>query len=490
MMHRSGALALVLAVGCGGDEKIAGEDADAGGYEFPDSDPSDTDDTDDTDDSPDSSACSEDADCERGQICEDDECVAGDRNGDFESADNLRFIDGSDEDEYTYGVINPVGDKDYYAFEADGGEFIRINTYTDEEDDTKDTVVSVFRDNGKRLTYANGHAAGGGLGSTDSAVYAYIPEAGTYYVLVEDDGTFFEDGEPEGGADYNYGLALTEWSSHTAESDSASAPSAFITLSADRSWYARGVVLETPGDIDYIGLDVEIDGYDLYLDGNYDLEGSEADPRVRLIDVSTGEVLRDKRQNGLPGSLWYPRLPLGEYLIEVSDFDGGGSAEHWFYVHAIARESDSTYEWEMESNDTVSSAQVMTQDPMETSSGSAYSVSRVEGLADSTGEEDWFEVSSDYEDGRIVVCLNSTWYGATSAPDIELYDASGTLLGEVAGETDSAVYPTATIANVSAPSGSYYVRVKHPADQGGTPGDWYRMLVYVASFEVTNYDCP
>lgn len=489
MNHRIACAFLLMVMGCEGDQKISDTSTPSEGWDGSGGGSSDGG-SGGGDDGSGDGACTTDDDCGSGQICEDEVCVTGDRNNDFEEADPLRFVDGSDESARTTGVINPVGDRDYYAFEADAGDFVRVTSYTDEEDETKDTVVTILRDNGRRLTYANGHAAGGGVSDADSVVYAYIPEAGTYYVLVEDDGTFYEDAEPEGGADYTYSLALTEWTSHTAETDSAESPSSTITISSDRSWSARGVALETAGDVDYIAINLEIDDYDLFVDGNYDLEGSDADPRVRLIDPTSGTVLRDKRQNGLSGSIWYPRLPMGQYLLELSDAAGGGGVDHWFYVHTIAREGESTYAWETESNDTMLLAETLEQEPIETSSGNEYTVSRREGLADVPGDEDWYALTSEYEDGRLVVCLNSTWYGATTAPTVEVYDATGTRLDSVEGESDSAVYPTATLANLSAPSGTYYVRVQHAEDVGGTAGDWYRLLVFLASFEVTNYDCP
>ena len=161
-----------------------------------------------------------------------------------------------------------------------------------------------------------------------------------------------------------------------------------------------------------------------------------------------------------------------------------------FYLHTLARENSDTYGWESEPNDGIDMAERLEQQEESTDSGNLYTVSRLQGLADSVGDEDWFEVESAYDDGRFVVCLTSTWYGATTAPTVELYDASGTLLSGVEGATDSAVYPTAEMANVDVPTGTYYLRIAHPEGVGGTAGDWYRMLVYVASFNVTNYDCP
>ncbi len=355
---------------------------------------------------------------------------------------------------------------------------------------TKDTVVSIIKDNGKLVTYANGHAAGGGVSDADSLAYAYLPDAGTYYVVVQDDATWFEEGEESAGRDYTYDLLLTEWTANTGETDAFDDPRTGIELSSPNSWSGRGALLETTGDVDYIALSLGINGYDLAIDGNYDISGSDADPRVRLLDANTGEVFGDKRQNGLAGRFWFPEMPAGDYIIEVSDADGGGGSAHWMFVHALAVEHDDNYIWEAESNDESGLANAVTQDPLTTDSGNEYNVARIEGLADFEGDEDWFELTSDYEDGRLVVCLNSSWYGATTAPTIEVYDGEGALLADEAGESDSATYPTAALSNVEAPTGTYYLRVVHPEGAGGQSGDWYRALVFVASFEVTDYACP
>jgi hypothetical protein len=476
-----------MAFGCNDAVKISddeestagsgGGDADGGGDDGAGGDGSD-------------GSCSDDAGCGAGQICEADECIDGDRNNSVDEAESLLFTDPSDEASRIRGILNPIYDQDYYAIQADGGEFVRISTYTDEEDETRDTVVTLLQDNGKVITYANGHAAGGGVSDADSVVYGYLPTEGTYYVLVEDDATFFGEGEPEGARDYVYDLQMVQWGRRTFEPDSFSEPNESIDMTTASSWFARGVLLEESGDLDYVSLDFQLDGHDLFLDGNYDLEGSDADPRVRLLDARTGEVLRDKRQNGLAGSVWFPDLPRGEYVVELSDAAGGGGAAHWFYLHAIARENEDSYAWETEVNDSLASAEVAAQEELETSSGNLYRVSRLQGLADSVGDEDWFQIESPYDDGRFVVCLNSTWYGSTTAPTVELYDSSGTLMAGVDGETDSAIEPTAELANLDVPTGTYYVRVAHPEGVGGTAGDWYRMVTYVASFNVNDYACP
>lgn len=472
-------LSLGVLGGCDGDEKIDSED-----------DPAYSSEDDDDGTTTDGAACTDDTDCGAGRICEDGTCETGDRNVTPDDAEPLRFGSTDDESSYVRGLLQTEDDVDWYAIEADGGEFVRIATYTDEEDPTRDTVVSLYRDNGKLITYANGYAAGGGVGDADSIVYAYLSEAGTYHVKVEDDATFFGEGEPSGDLDYTYDLLLTEWSGVTAEPDAPEDPRAGITVASERSWSAVGVLLEEPGDTDYIAIRHDLDGYGLYIDGNYDLSGSDADPLVRLVDASSGELYAEKASNGLNGQAFFPALPAGDYRVEVSDAAGGGGPDHWLYVYTLAVEADDRFEVETESNDTATTAFSPTPEALETDSGNPYTIARVEGLADTEGDEDWLSVRSDFDDGRIVVCLNSAWYGATTSPTIELWDASGTTLLDDAAPDTTGSYPTTALSNVEVPTGDYAVRIVHPEGAGARPSDWWRAYIYVASFEVTSFDCP
>lgn len=481
---RFAALLLLPALSaCNADEKIADGTGDDGMDVTPSDDGAGDGGTTDGE-------CANDDACGSGQICESGACVDGDRNNSVDEAENLLFGDVDDPSTFGRGTLNPAGDIDYFVIHADGGEFIRVATYTDEEDDTKDTVVTILKDNGKVVTSANGFAAGGGVGDADSVVYAYLSDAGDYFVKVEDDGTYFESGDEFGSRDYTYDIVLTEWSSVTAEPDASDDPRTGISITGANSWSSRGALIGTAGDVDYIALSVEADGFDLSIDGNYDLEGSDIDPHVRLVDAATGDVLLDRRQNGLYGNAVFWNIPRGSYWIEVSDAEGGGGDNHWMFVHTIARTHDDNYQWESEDNGVDVRATPVDFEALTTDSGNEYTVARIEGMADAPGDEDWFSVQSDFDDGRLVVCLNSTWFGATTAPVLEAYDDSGTLLATITGETDSAAYPTATFTNVSAPTGTYYLRVAHPTDVVGGPGDFYRALVYVASFDVTSYDCP
>ncbi len=433
-------------------------------------------------------SCESDDDCAAlVEICDAGSCVDGDRDNSEDDAGPLRFGDPDDPASYGAGVLYPAGDVDWFAFESGGGEFVRISSYTDEDNPDHNTVVSVYRNNGKLVTVADGHAAGGGLSDVDAAVYAYLDQAGTYLVKVEDADPYWGTDAAHGARDYRYELLLQEWTANTAEPDSAEAPATGIELVAPNSWSARGVLLEEPGDTDWVLVRVGAPDMALVIDGNFDLSGSDARPRARIFDT-TGALWSDRVDFGLDGLAYVPAIPEGDYLVELSDAAGGGGANHWFFVHGIARDQNSTYTVEVEDNGPDGVPNELDPEALETESGNPYTIARVEGLADGPGDEDWFSLRSEYSDGRIVVCLVSGFYGGTALPELEVWDAEGTLLGSVS--SDGTGYPTAELDNLPAPVGDYSLRLVHDAAATGAPADWYRMYVYVASFEVTAWDCP
>ena len=432
--------------------------------------------------------CESDDECPSGQICEEQACVAGDRNNSAAEAEALRF--GDDED-FSAGTINPAGDVDYFVFEADGGEYIRINTVVEGEDDdeSRNTVLRLERANGKPMTSADEFATGTGVTGVDAVMFAYIDEPGLYYVIVEDIGTAIPSDErpPEGSASYRYQLSLQEWPTAFAESDSAEAPSLLLNLDAERLWTSIGALMEAPGDVDHLGVEVILDGYDLFLDGNEDLRGSELNPRVRLID-SAGQVWMDKAGLGVLGTGYVPRVPAGTYRVELSDQDGGGSGNHWMFLHTIAREAITDFEVEREGNDSLPAAAALTQEELENSGGNLFTQARLEGAADGPADEDWFRFEADYEANWLVACSNGALYGALSNPALEIYDAGGERVA--AADPDPSRSPNAVLENLELSPGTYYLRMVHPAEAEGGPGEWYRTNVYVASFEVGGYSCP
>ena len=116
-----------------------------------------------TDDTQETAAptCTDDEGCQRWEICEDRDCVTGDRDNSFEEATTIFQVDDLDGDPSGSGFIAPAGDEDYYAYSSLGGEWIEIRTrQAVEQDDGVDTVVSVYTLGGQLHATMDEYATG------------------------------------------------------------------------------------------------------------------------------------------------------------------------------------------------------------------------------------------------------------------------------------------------------------------------------------------
>lgn len=437
--------------------------------------------------------CADDTDCRAGEICEEDECVGGDRNNSVEEAETILW--GADA--AVEGIINPAGDLDYYSFTAEGGEFIRISTDLDEEvQDGGGNTVLVLRDPaGKIVATANEFATETGLGGTaDAVLFAYLQDEGVYTITVQDDGTYGADpeGYEEGWRGYVYQLTLGEWNQATAEPDSASDASVEYAMESSLLWGTIGVLIEEAGDTDYIELEIDgaIDDTHLIIDGNQDLQGSDLRPQVRLLNAA-GEPLTDKIDVGPEDFALAPFIGAGTYLLEITDAAGTGSDNHWAFVHLISREDDSdgsTFVLEAEGNNALEDAQTLEQNASETSGGNAYTFSNMLAMGDEVDDADWYKFEAGYGENFLGICLNALTMGSTYTASMQLYDATGEMVTEWTADGPDA--PDLYVANETLDDGDYYLRVAPAAPIDVVPADYYMFTLYVASFEASSYGCP
>ena len=462
----------VLASGCG-DKDSPIEDEDDGDV---------TDTTPDED-----TTCTTDSDCSSWEICEGGECDDGDRNNAVEEAESLLW------GESRTGTINTSQDVDYYTFAADGGEFIRISTTALSKD--VDTVITIRKENGKVLTIADAFATGTSISGTDAIAFAYLADAGTYSVSVEHRDSYYGSGASSSGRGEDYEIALTQWGDATSESDSSGSPSFTISATDSRIWYTVGVLLENPGDVDYIDISYTIPTNNMYLDGNADITGSDMTPRVRLLD-DEGQPLTEKDNIGPDDYALYPQAPTGTYHLEVSDATGSGSENHWFFLHFIARPDSDSYpavDIEDEPNDDVTFATELTVEEYTNSSGNNFSRGAGQGSIDSSGDEDWYRFEALYSPTYVVTCLNSELWGSAVLPSVELYTSAGALLAT--SDYAPGDNPNARIENIEVDAGVYYLRVLPQTEVTGGPDHWYRFNLFGASFSVSSYEdggysCP
>lgn len=427
-------------------------------------------------DAPAGPECVEDADCDTGTICEGEACVDGDRNNALEEAEPLLW------DDPVEAVLNPDDDVDWYTFSADGGEYVRISTTVPEEEGF-DTFVTLRDPSGKVVTSADAFATGTGVTGVDAVLFAWLAEAGTYSIEVQDVVTA-AGGGGSGYPDYAYTLLLEEWPDACIEVDAQDAPGSSQPLSDERVWYSVGSVLDA-GDTDWIEVGYNLGGTNLYLDGNQDLSGSDATPRLRLWDAE-GRLLGEKVNVGPDDYLLYPHLPDGDYLVELTD-DGGGGANAWTFVHLIGRPDYDGYAFDAsaEPDDAQANATALPLTEWENSNGDPYSQGQGQGVLDAEGDVDWFSVDVPYDDGGLVLCLSSAAWGSLAAPDVAFYDPYGNELA--ADEGSMASFPNANLDNLDVDAGLTYVRVSAPAGSATGPGAWYRFYVYAASFAVSDY---
>lgn len=426
-----------------------------------------------------SAECATDDECEAGQICEAQACVDGDRDNSATEASAILWEDSAT------GVINPLGDVDWYSFVAEGGEFVRIDTVT--EWDYADTAITLRDSSGKVVARVDDYPTGGSVNSYDSVLYAYLATAGTYTIEVEDVGSFYGSAEGNGDPDYAYTLALRETGSHTEDDDSFEDPSYDVDIESGSTLYPIGVALEADGDIDYAQLDHTWAGGGLYILGLADMGGSDADPRVSLYDEDGGLLLT---QSGIgpDGLAFFPYLDDDQYILALDDADGDGGESYWFYVFLIAEDEEDAYPLETEPNDTEGTETAIDQDDRTTDSGSEYTIGYIQGTLDPDGDVDRF-LFEGFDDGRVVLCLNSSVYGSCVAPNVEIYDSTGALVGEAEGD-DGATDGNTVIENLEIDDGDYTLVVRGP-DGGDYGADaWYRLILYVASFDVESYSCP
>lgn len=429
--------------------------------------------------------CATDTECGDGEICEAEACVDGDRDNSVAEATALVW------ESTVSGVINPDGDKDYYSFIAEGGEFVQVATVfadpTDAEDKGFDTALTLRNAAGKVVASVDDYPSGHQITDNAAYLFAYLSEAGTYTIAVEDINTWSGDGDGVGDPAYAYNLTIKEYDGHTRETDSFDTTSLSAEVKSGHTLYPIGILLETAGDSDWVDLSFPYGDAGLYVYGMQDLGTSTALPKVRLWDLD-GNALTDKVGVGPEGAALYPAAEATSYRLELTDSVGGGDDDAWFFVFLYAEDEGDAYPSESESNDSLETANSVSQYLTETDEGNDYTYGKIQGALDPLGDVDSFSIEG-MEGSYLIVCLNSSPYGSSVAPSVDLYGSDGALLDGAVGDP-GADDGTTILENVPVTDDDYILVVSDPAGVASGPGAWYRMLVYVTTFETDQYSCP
>ncbi|MCB9676618.1 MAG: hypothetical protein H6737_15990 [Alphaproteobacteria bacterium] len=427
--------------------------------------------------------CEVDEDCDLGEICDVDRCEVGDRDNSFDDATPIRL------NEVAEGVIDPPGDIDFFVYESLGPEWIRVHsTNSGDPIDSLDTVVQIFASNGSEHARADNFATGR-VNNFDSVVFAYLPFAGTWFITVEDVSTHYVDAfdEPRGDEGFTYTLEMVEFNNFSLEPDSVNLPTETIELPGGSTIVSFGVVIDEPGDSDWIVIDPPFAGEPLEIWGT-PTPGTDATPLVNLYRRSDETLVASKADIGNEGFCSYFSPEDELYTLEATDALGGGSNDHWYVVYVRTYEpganhpvfGDNDWEAEVEPNDDQATATL----PAVVVDGgnSPYDVSFVDGILADGADLDHYTVA--LGDGlRLSVRCWDEAYGSLADLAVSVLDAAGTDVTP-AGQGLEATSLGYYVHNVEdLPAGDYTVRFAAEDGQGGLSA-YYRCTIYQTSFTV------
>lgn len=410
--------------------------------------------------------CEDDGGCEVWQICEAQECVVGDRNNSVAEAIPILW------EQSAGGILQNESDADYFTFNAEGGEFIRVTTtHVPEAIEAMDTVVSLYTPSGQLHHREDNHAVGR-VNTYDTVLYAYIPTAGAWTLVVE-------DVNAAGDFDHAYEIALSETGSHTREADSFDDPSMQLDVTGANTIWAIGVALEEVGDADWIELDLPYDDCPIYIQGSSYTNGTDAVATAELY-TADGQILLRKEGVGSDGYGAYFEVDGGSALLSVSDSLGGGGENYWTFVYVQVDERGYSWPQESEPNDQISTANGLDTE-WETNEWGNYGAALVWGTFDIIGDEDWFYVDVD-EGYYLTVRGSADALGSFLDASMEIYSQDGELIASETSGSDEFpdVYNLGPLS-----SGRYTVRVMNEAPDEFGPQYFYRVSLAQSDYELS-----
>lgn len=419
---------------------------------------------------PTGAACSEDSQCGEGTICEAAECTPGDRSNSPEEAVSVFY------EEDNPGLIYPAGDEDWFSFQGNAGSFLRISTVSDDASEL-DTVVSLYDAQGARVAWEDGYA-GGTVSSYDSMVFAYLSTTGTYYVKVEDIGTFYPDGTPYGADDAAYTLSVQSYGDGGDEPDSLQDAGLSADITGPNLFSPLPVAFSDADDRDHCAISLPATDAPLYLYTMQNDDGSAATPLLRLYD-SAGNLVLQAEDPPRDAGIQLLANQDDRYVLEVSDASGSAGPDHWAWVFVIAGDPGDGNPREQEPNDATDSATPLDLGDQQPDSGT-YLAGYAQGALDTPGDLDTFALDLP-EELYITVALGAQSYGGLLQPRLQILDASGTAVETI----DSTPGTDEGALNLGPfPAGTWYLQISGAPDAPVTGGEGfsYRFGAHLSSF--------
>lgn len=411
--------------------------------------------------------CITDDDCSEGFACADNGlCAPVDGDNSFEEATSILF------NEEATGIINPAGDIDYFVFETNSpGQWVTIQTINERTVvDDLDTVIRLYESNGLE------HAAADNfdiyrISGADSRIIAYLPNAGQWFVTVEDVSTYYDLEEKRGEEDYEYTLQVDAFTGVVTEAGPLA-----VTLERGTQIASRAILLATEGDVDEIVLDVPFDDRVVEISGGTDIPGSDAIPDIKIL--KDGEVVSHQRDLGDGNYAHVFHSEAGSYTIQATDAAGAGSNDHWYVLYMRTYDEDgvvtfwgtSDYDYETEPNEDTATASASTSTSLTTTSGLDYVTNNVEGIIDADGDIDVYTFDVPAGQLNLTVRCYGDRFGSTADLAFDLLDGDGNVLETV---TNYQTWSAPQTYNYEVTAGTHHIRVYAEDDAFG-PAAFYR----------------
>ena len=302
----------------------------------------------DDDDDDAAAECSEDTECDDWQICEANVCVDGDRNNDF--AEALGVAAGDEPG----GYINPAGDVDYFRLGGDQGWFFKAYAMTADPTDDQglDTVVRFYDGSGHEKGYNDDFDRLGHIYGTDALYMGCTAASETYYLSVEDYGSFINDpAQMEGGAGYIYQLFISDFEAGSVEDEpnDDAGDATDLAITDYNVSYDRAGVVGDDGDVDLWAVDLE-PGARFRVYG-YEHTATEIDLAIRMLGTDGTSQAGAFGAPSWSDYISFPVLDDAPVYMEVADDDGDGGDEYCYVLHFAADPAGELYWAETEPND-------------------------------------------------------------------------------------------------------------------------------------------
>jgi len=238
------------------------------------------------------------------------------------------------------GLINPAGDRDFYAFEGTAGQayLFWAQSYYFYEEVLADTVMRIWDETGAEPLATNDDMPFR-MWETDSALFFEPITDGTYYVEILDWSDWLDDDYPaEGGSDMEYSLVgslagVTENEPNDTDSDVASWPEETGVYGGvfDGGGTAYTGIMDYQGDTDLYPMTFDSDDgkarwcvFGLYP------ESYNITPEFTLYDDTMSPVAQTEDCDIKPQSMYFDdgaiayRFPEnGTWYLGVTDMDEG-----------------------------------------------------------------------------------------------------------------------------------------------------------------------